>query len=204
MRNQGSTLEVVIASGNKSKIREIGRILEPYNISIIPLKELSGLEDVEETGTTFTANAVLKATEIARLSGLTTIADDSGIEVDALSGAPGILSARFAGEKATDSEKNELILAKLKGVPWLKRSCGFRCVAALALPDGRSVTFSGSVRGYITQPEGSGGFGYDPIFFYPPYGTTFGCVSAEEKNAVSHRGRAFRLISQFLRIGFVS
>lgn len=194
-------MRVVVASQNRAKVREIASILGLCGIEVVPQAELDGLPDVEETGTTYAANALLKARAIAGVTGLVTIADDSGIEVDFLGGKPGIHSARFAGPDATDEERNQRILDLLEGLPDRDRGAAFRCTAAWATPDGRAVTFAGSVRGRIArEPCGTGGFGYDPIFFYPPYGVTFGQVDAKRKHAVSHRGRAFRLLADFVSV----
>ncbi|GAB4158141.1 MAG: XTP/dITP diphosphatase [Planctomycetota bacterium] len=193
-------MKVIVASRNKGKVAEIRQILSLWGVEVVPLSELPALPDVEETGTSFAENAIVKARTVACATGLPAISDDSGIEVDYLGGFPGVHSARFAGLDATDEEKNRIILDKLAGVPVSQRGAGFRCAAAFAAPDGRVVGFEGGVRGFIAdEPRGFGGFGYDPIFFYPPYGRTFGEVSAEMKNKVSHRGRAFRLLADFFR-----
>ena len=165
------------------------------------MQELSCPLDVEETGDSFAANALLKATAIARYTELPCVADDSGIVVDYLNGEPGIYSARYGGEGITDSDRNALLLANLEGVPKQLRGGRFVCVAALVSPRGNAILFDGAVEGIITfKPDGSGGFGYDPLFFYPPFGCTFARVSRSRKNLVSHRGKAFRKLADYVKV----
>lgn len=194
-------MKVLVASQNAKKVAEIAVILAPFRIEVTSLLELSNPLQVEETGLTFEANALLKARSVASATGFLTIADDSGIEVDALRGAPGVYSARFAGENASDADRNLLLLKKIEGVEWRYRTARFRCVAAIASPDGAAVYFAGSVDGYIAHEQiGAGGFGYDPIFFFPPFGMTFGQVPLAKKNLVSHRGKAFRSLADFIAV----
>jgi len=155
--------------------------------------------EVEETGHTFTENAVLKATTYARASGLWTWADDSGLEVDALDGAPGVYSARYGGSGASDADRYRKLLDALTGVPWARRTARFRCVVALATPDGDMQTADGACEGIIAfGPVGSNGFGYDPVFYLPDRGLTMAQLSAEDKNETSHRGRAARAAETLL------
>jgi XTP/dITP diphosphohydrolase len=155
---------------------------------------------VSETGKTFEENAKIKARAYARISNLTTIADDSGLEVDALKGAPGIYSARYAGEKASDSQRNEYLLAKLADVPWEERKARFQCVIAVALTNGQIKIFTETCAGIIAfQPCGKNGFGYDPVFYLPELGKTMAELTFEEKNAISHRGQAGMKLQQFLQ-----
>jgi XTP/dITP diphosphohydrolase len=167
------------------------RVLAPADVRID--------DGPEETGRTFAENAVLKARYYATRSGLLAVADDSGIAVDALNGAPGLFSARFGGEDADDGERNRLLLSKLAGVPPERR--GARFTSCVALARGEEILFQAteSVEGRIAdEPRGANGFGYDPIFFYPPFGRTFGEIPREQKDRVSHRGKAFARLREFL------
>ena len=186
--------QLLIATTNAGKIAEIRDILAPLGIATRTPSEVDVHLEVRETGSTFAENAVLKARAFADAAGLTALADDSGLMVDALQGQPGVLSARYAGEGASDDDRINLILQRLRGVPAKARSATFVAVVALAQPKGERVTlFEGRVGGYITEePRGSLGFGYDPIFFVPDAGKTFGEMRAEEKARHSHRGLALR------------
>lgn len=155
---------------------------------------------VAECGETYAENALLKARAALAATGLPSLADDSGLEVDSLSGAPGVRSARFAGPQATDEDNNRLLLARLADVPAARRTARFVCVAALALPAGEPVVTRGEVEGRILiAPRGSRGFGYDPLFYYEPFGSTFGEADSAAKNQVSHRGQAFRAMAAEVR-----
>ena len=158
-------------------------------------------EDVAETEDTFRGNAVLKATAYAQQTGLLTLADDSGLEVDALDGRPGVLSARYGGPGTTAVDRYQLLLAELRDVPAERRTARFHCVTALAAPNGELIgTADGVCEGVIAlEPSGVGGFGYDPVFFLPPYGLTMAQLDAAEKNRISHRGRAAAAIAPLLR-----
>jgi XTP/dITP diphosphohydrolase len=190
--------DILLATGNPSKAREMREILGadlPANGAITwrSLKEFPDWPAPVETGETFMANAELKATYYARLSGLWTIADDSGLEVDALDGAPGVYSARFAGEPADDAANNRLLVQRLAGVPDERRTARFRC--AVALSDGSRILAraTGAVEGrIIDQPRGTNGFGYDPHFWVDRFGMTTAEMSPEQKHAISHRGQALR------------
>ena len=183
---------VVLASGNAGKQRELAALLAPRGFTILLQTDL-GIDSAEETGTTFEANALLKARHAAQRSGLAALADDSGLEVDALGGRPGVRSARYAGEAATDAQNNALLLRELAGVPEPRRSARYRCVIAYvrAADDPEPLLASGQWEGRIAlAPRGSGGFGYDPIFIPEGEVMTAAEMSPAAKNAVSHRGRA--------------
>lgn len=192
---------VVLATRNEHKILEIRHILDGAGASVdlVGVAEFAGVDDVAETGLTFAENALLKARAVAAATGLPALADDSGITVDALNGMPGIFSARWAGRHGDDEANLRLVLAQLDPVSDEQRGAAFVCVAALALPDGRKFTEEGRVVGrVIREPRGTGGFGYDPIFVPSGEERTTAELSPEEKNALSHRGRAFRAIAPHL------
>lgn len=183
--------ELVIATQNRDKGKEIVAILSELPISIRGLWEWPDAPQVEESGDTLAANALLKARSAAAHTGLWAIADDTGLEVDALDGAPGIYSARYAGESATYADNRAKLLSALNGIPAPERTARFRTVIALVRSDGAEETVEGTAEGAITEFErGTGGFGYDSVFFYPPAGKTFAEMTPEAKNAVSHRGVA--------------
>jgi len=201
---------LVVATRSAHKLAELRTLLDVPHAELVSLDDLGVEGDVDETGATFEANAALKARHAARVTGLAALADDSGLEVDALGGGPGVRTRRYAGERATDAENNAKLLAALDGLPPGRRGARYVCVLALARPDdagprgGIPVTLvRGTCRGRIaTAPRGSGGFGYDPIFeprSEAPGGRTLGEWSAEEKNAISHRGAAARRMSPILR-----
>ena len=184
----------VIATHNQNKVKEFGRILTPMNISVTT----APLDEVEETGTTFAENAFLKADAACRQTGMPAVADDSGLMVDALGGAPGVYSARYAGENATDRDRIDKLLENLKDVPAEKRTGKFVSAICCVFPDGKRMEAQGECRGTIAfAPRGDGGFGYDPIFLIN--GKTFGELSPQEKDSVSHRGRALALFAEMLR-----
>ena len=183
--------KLLLATNNQGKIREYKSLLRGIPFEIVTLTDEGITTEVAETGSTFEANARLKATALADESGLLTLADDSGLEVDALGGAPGVLSARYAGEGASASVRLSFLLDKLKGIPEDERAARFRCVIAIALPEGRVELFSGDCPGMITTaPRGYNGFGYDPVFYVPELGKTMAELPPEEKNRISHRARA--------------
>jgi XTP/dITP diphosphohydrolase len=192
--------KIVFASGNPGKIREIADIFADLNISIVPQKEFA-IESPEETGTTFADNALLKARYASAQSGLPAMADDSGIVVDALGGRPGVRSARYAGEAATDEQNVDKLLAELVDVPDEQRAGGFHCAAVLVMPDSDvaplivEAVWRGKILG---ERMGEGGFGYDPVFLDPSSGKTGAQMTREEKNRVSHRGKAFRELKKLL------
>lgn len=169
----------------------MSEILAAYGIEVLSLHEFPQIGDIKEDGETFKANAIKKATVTADLAGLTALADDSGLEVDYLNGAPGVFSARFAGEERNDFANNKKLLRLLTGVPPEKRTARFQCVIAIARPGGPVYTVQGTCEGVIAgEPRGEGGFGYDPLFYLPEYGKTFAEIDLALKNRISHRGRA--------------
>ena len=185
----------LLASNNAGKLREFREIFSED--TILSLKEVSLEIEVEEDGTTFEENAIKKAREIAKISGMTAIADDSGLCVDALDGAPGVYSARYAGEDATDRQRIEKLLKEMKNLS--NRTARFVSVVALCTPDGEIVTACGECEGEILQEAlGEGGFGYDPVFYVKEFDQTFGQITGEEKNSISHRGRAIRALKKKL------
>jgi len=192
-------LRLVAATTNPGKLREIESILAPLRLEIVPVSTYPGLPEIEEDGTTFEENAVKKARLTAETTGEAALADDSGLEVDHLAGAPGVYSARFAGEPKSDAANNAKLLKLLEGVPWEKRAARFRCVIAVAVPGGPMLTAEGTCEGYILyELRGAGGFGYDPLFFVPEFGKTFAELPPEVKNRISHRGAALREIKEKL------
>lgn len=187
--------KIILATGNENKLREIRQIMDGCDVQIVSMKEAGVFEEIEETGTSFEENAVIKAKTIAAKTGLLTLADDSGLEIDFLDKAPGIYSSRFMGEDTPYSEKNKAILEKLSGVPDEKRTARFVCAVAAVKPDGTYETVRATMEGIIAHKiAGENGFGYDPIFFLPEYNLTSAEISPEEKNAISHRGKAFRMM----------
>ena len=193
-------MKLLVATGNQGKLKEIRSLLADSPIEIINLNQLDDPPEVVEDGTTFLANARKKALEMARFSGLLTLADDSGLVVDALSGAPGVLSARYAGEQGDDSANNAKLLQQLDAVIDEKRQAAYHCVIALAWPDGRCETYDGQVSGLIMRGErGFGGFGYDPLFMVPEYGKTMAELPPAIKNRISHRGKALAKVIPLLK-----
>ncbi len=190
---------IIFATGNKDKLREIREILDNEDLEIVSMKEAGFDIDIEENGTTFAENALLKARAIAKASGCLTLADDSGLEIDAMDKQPGIYSARFLGHDTDYDYKNNYILDKLKDVPEEKRTARYVCAVAAVWPDGReeavTETFEGSI-GY--EQRGNGGFGYDPIFRVPEYNKSAAEMTPEEKNSMSHRGKALRAMKKIL------
>lgn len=189
---------VVLATRNSGKVREFSRLLEGVFAEVISLNDLDSPPEVIEDGATFRDNALKKARAIARYSGKPALADDSGLEVDALGGKPGVYSARYAGENASDKDNIIKLLQDLNGVE--KRRARFVCCLALVIPEAGETVVEGICEGVIAdQPSGNGGFGYDPVFFLPEYGKTMAEISPELKNRISHRARAARLLSHNLR-----
>lgn len=184
-------MKILIATHNRGKKAEYAALLQELDAEMVTLTDLDIQEAVPEDGDTFSENALIKARAYAEMSGLLTLADDSGLEVDALDGAPGVYSARYAGENATDEERYRLLLHNLESVPDERRTARFCCVIALAWPDGRTATAEGACEGRIThEPRGEHGFGYDPVFFVSEYGRTMAELPPEVKNRISHRARA--------------
>lgn len=193
------TMELVIATRNRKKVEEIKRILQGAPVALYTLDDFPGCPEVEEDRDTFEGNAVKKAGVVAGHTGMPAIADDSGLEVYALNGAPGVCSARYAGTGADDGKNLEKVLTELQGVGEGKRGARFVCCVALAFPDGSVETFQGFVEGRIgEEPKGFSGFGYDPVFY--PYGSdrTFAEMSADEKDALSHRGKALKKFREYV------
>ncbi|MEW6417795.1 MAG: XTP/dITP diphosphatase [Nitrospirota bacterium] len=192
-------MDIVLATRNKKKIEEIRRITDGMAISIFTLEDFPECPDVEEDGATFEENAVKKAATVARCTGKPALADDSGLEVYALNGDPGTLSARYAGAGTDDRRNIEKLLYEMRSFAGEKRGARFVCCIALALPDGRVSTFYGYSEGSIgTEPRGFSGFGYDPVFYPEGYDRTFAEMSGEEKDAISHRGKALREVQRYL------
>jgi XTP/dITP diphosphohydrolase len=191
--------ELLLASQNPGKLNEMRLLVQGLPFRVVGPRDLGLHESPEETGTTFLENAAIKALAYARLSGRLTVADDSGISVDALGGEPGLYSSRFGGEGASDRERNLLLLEKLRGQPLERRGARFTSAVAVARGDELLFQAQESVEGFIAADmRGENGFGYDPLFFYPPFGRTFGEVRREEKDRVSHRGKAFARLREFL------
>ncbi|UWG96943.1 XTP/dITP diphosphatase [Dehalobacter sp. DCM] len=185
-------MDILLATTNKGKIRELGDLLKNTDMKILSLSDLPEYTEVEETGSTFAENAFIKARAVCALSRTVTLADDSGLEVDALNGAPGVYSARYAGEPKNDQRNIDKLLNDLEGVPEEKRTARFRCCLAIVCPDGREYLTEGSVDGRILfEEKGNDGFGYDPIFYLPDLGKTMAELSLDQKNALSHRAQAF-------------
>ena len=194
-------MRIVFATGNANKVREIKAILADLNMEVLSMKEAGVYAEAEENGTTFAENAMIKAKDIAaKVSDAIVMADDSGLVVDALNGEPGIYSARYLGEDTPYSIKNANIIERLEGIPVEGRSARFVCAIAAVLPDGRVLSTEGTIEGYIGYEErGNGGFGYDPIFMVPVYGCSTAELSAEAKNAISHRGKALNAMKILLQ-----
>ncbi|WNJ80222.1 XTP/dITP diphosphatase [Cedecea neteri] len=193
----------VLATGNAGKVRELASLLADFGLDVVAQTELN-VESVEETGLTFIENAILKARHAAKVTGLPALADDSGLAVDALGGAPGIYSARYAGEDASDQQNLEKLLQALKDVPDEKRQAQFHCVLVYMrhAEDPTPLVFHGSWSGVITRASaGLGGFGYDPIFYVPSEGKTAAELTRDEKSAISHRGQALKLLLEAMRNG---
>ena len=182
---------LLLATNNAGKAKELRILLQGIPFEIVTPKEIGIVTEVEETGTTYAENARLKACTLARESGLLTLADDSGLEVDALHGEPGVMSARYAGKNASDADCVKYLLSKIKDVPKEQRTARFRCVIAIAKQDETVEFCEGECKGLIAfEPCGKNGFGYDPIFCFPKYGRTMAELPVEIKNRISHRGRA--------------
>ncbi len=198
-----SPRQLVLASRNAKKIAEMRDLLDPHGIAVTSVADHDGVPEVVEDGDTFAANAAKKAAEVARHLGAWAIGEDSGLSVAALGGRPGVYSARFAGEDATDDANNAKLVAELEGVPDTKRAAHYTCHVALADPQGEIVlTVEARCRGRIvSEPRGGNGFGYDPYFLLPEWGKTFGELSPLVKRCLSHRARAFgRFVPQLVRL----
>ena len=192
-------VRVLLATTNRGKIAELKRIMDEHEIEVIGLSDSASTEDIE-TGAAFAENALLKARHYHRLSGLPTIADDSGLEVEALGGVPGLHSARYAGRGASDGERIEKLLDEMREVPPERRRARFICAAAIVWDGGEKVIVDEAQGVILRERRGANGFGYDPVFFYRPLGKTFAELTPSEKADVSHRGRAFRRLSAWLKL----
>ncbi|MCD6082877.1 XTP/dITP diphosphatase [Candidatus Aerophobetes bacterium] len=193
-------MELVVATRNKDKVREIKELLSDLKVRILTHEDFPNFPSVVEDGKSLKENALKKARAIAKFTGKLALADDSGLEVEALGGAPGVFSSRFAGENATYEDNNQKLLSLLKGVPPEKRGAVFRCVIAIIDPEGREVVVEGVCRGRITEkPKGKEGFGYDPVFEPEGSERTFAQMSLEEKNRISHRAKALKKAKEALR-----
>ena len=193
---------LLLATNNTGKLSELRELLAGVPFELVSPADIGLGVKIAETGHTYATNARLKARGFARASGLLSLADDSGLEVEALGRAPGVLSARYAGEGATDEMRVALLLSKLSEIPWAKRCAHFRCVIALSTPEGAVKLVSGSCRGLIAlEPKGGCGFGYDPVFYFPKLSKTMAELTPEMKNAISHRARAARRARTLLLAG---
>lgn len=192
---------IIFATGNEGKMKEIKMILGDLEIPVISMKEAGIAADIDENGTTFEENAVIKAKTICEMTGELVLADDSGLEIDALNKEPGVYSARYMGENTSYHIKNANLIQRLEEVPDEKRTARFVCAMAAAFPDGRTITTRGTIEGRIGYEEhGENGFGYDPIFYLPEYGCSTAELSLEKKNELSHRGKALRAMRQKLKV----
>ncbi len=191
--------KIILATGNRHKVEEITALLGELPIKVTSLKEYPQVVMPEEDRDTFAGNAAKKAEAVSRATGEITLADDSGLEVEALNGRPGVLSARYAGVDGNDEANNELLLRELKDVPPEKRRAKFTCAIAVTVPGNKTYIVEKSCSGFITtRRRGSGGFGYDPLFYFEPAGLTFAEMPAEEKNKISHRGKALRRMRELM------
>lgn len=193
--------KIIFATSNEGKMIEIREILSDLDIELLSLKDAGIITDIEENGTTFEENAIIKAKHVMELTGEIVLADDSGIEVDYMDKAPGVYSARFMGEDTPYSIKNQYIIDKLANVKEAERSARFVCVIACAFPNGEVLTHRATIEGYIAKKisGGSTGFGYDPIFYVPEYQCTTADMTPELKNAISHRGKALKSMKETIR-----
>lgn len=191
---------IVFATGNAGKMKEVRMILADLGVEVVSMKEAGVSLDIEENGSTYEENALLKARAVAAATGDIVLADDSGLEIDSLNGEPGVYSARYLGEDTPYSVKNAALIERLQGVPEEKRTARFVCAIAAVLPGGRELTTRAAIEGRIGYEErGSGGFGYDPIFYVPELKKTTAELTGEEKNLVSHRGKALQLMKEELK-----
>jgi XTP/dITP diphosphohydrolase len=192
-------MRLVLATNNPHKVREIKALLSDLEVEILTPEDFDSFPELKEEGSTLEENAIRKAMVTCQCTGLASLADDTGLEVEALDGAPGVRSARFAGETATYDDNNRKLLSLLEGLPKQKRNAVFRCVIAIAFAEQDVQTVEGRAEGIIVEkPRGRAGFGYDPLFYYPPLGKTFAELSPHEKNSVSHRAQALRRARRLL------
>ena len=199
-KEEGKELRMIFATGNVGKMKEIRMIMADLGMEILSMKEAGIQLDIEENGATYEENALIKARAVAAATGDLVLADDSGLEIDYLNKEPGVLSARYMGEDTSYSIKNANLIERLEGVPDDQRSARFVCAIAAVLPNGRELTTRATIEGRIGYEErGNGGFGYDPIFYVPELGKTTAELTGEEKNKVSHRGKALQLMKEELK-----
>lgn len=192
-------VRIIVATKNKGKLEEFAQLLSRFACNVISMAEAGFTEDIEENGSTFEENSVIKAKSVWRVTGGLVLADDSGLEVDVLDGAPGVYSARYAGEGATDADRNNKLLRALDGIPEDKRSARFVCAIAAVFPDGSSLVVRETCEGIIAfEPKGNKGFGYDPLFYVPEYGLTVAQMESDLKNRISHRGKAMIKLAERL------
>ncbi|MDR0978284.1 MAG: XTP/dITP diphosphatase [Endomicrobium sp.] len=192
--------EIILATGNKHKVREMKEILKDLEIKVLPMVSFDKYPKTKEDGATLEENSVKKAKEAAEFFGKWTLADDSGLEVDYLNGSPGVYSARYAGEKCLYSDNNNKLISALNGVPFEKRTAKFRTIIAVSNPDGEVKLAEGEIFGIITlQPFGNNGFGYDPVFYIPKYGKTLAELDADIKNSISHRAIALQKAKEIIK-----
>ena len=195
--------KIIFATTNKNKVREVNMMMEGFDVKLIPMSEMGIDVDIEETGTTFEENAIIKAKAICELTGEIALADDSGLEVDYLDGAPGVYSSRFLGEDTPYEIKNDYIIDKLKDAKGDERSARFACAMAMVFPDGDVETCYGTIEGLIGyEQRGTNGFGYDPIVYVPEYEMTTGEMAPELKNSISHRGKALEQMKEVMKRRF--
>lgn len=194
------TVTIVLATRNQGKTAEIRNLFKDYPVELLNLDDFGPIPEIIEDGATFDDNAYKKSSFTARVLGFPAIADDSGLLVDALDGSPGVYSARYAGEKATDNENNQKLLSEMAGIT--NRKAAFECVISIAMPTGPALTYEGRCEGVIAEElSGSNGFGYDPLFFCEEFGKTFAELSMDEKNKISHRGKALNeVVSEFDKV----
>lgn len=194
---------IIFATTNKNKVREVNMMMEGFDVELVPMSEIGIDVDVEETGTTFEENAIIKAKAICEMTGEIALADDSGLEVDYLDGAPGVYSSRFLGEDTPYEIKNDYIIEKLKDAKGDERSARFACAMAMVFPDGDVETCYGTIEGLIGyEQKGTNGFGYDPIVYVPEYEMTTGEMAPELKNSISHRGKALEQMKEVMKRRF--
>ncbi|MCR5429937.1 MAG: XTP/dITP diphosphatase [Eubacterium sp.] len=195
--------KIIFATTNKNKIREVNMMMEGFDVELVPMSDMGIDVDIEETGTTFEENAIIKAKAISDLTGEIALADDSGLEVDYLDGAPGVYSSRFLGEDTPYEIKNDYIIEKLKDAKGDARSARFACAMAMVFPNGDVETCYGTIEGLIGyEQKGTNGFGYDPIVYVPEYEMTTGEMAPELKNSISHRGKALEQMKEVMKRRF--
>ena len=192
--------QIIFATGNQGKVKEVQAIMADMDVEVLSLKQAGISVDIEENGTTFEENAVIKAKEIAKLTDAVVLADDSGLEIDYLNKEPGVHSSRYMGEDTSYHEKNLNLISRLENVPIEKRTARFVCAIAAVLPDGNVIDTQATIEGYIGYEEmGKNGFGYDPIFCVPEFGCTTSELTMEQKNKISHRGKALNAMKEELK-----